>query len=182
MVYGKLIISMLLLSGMIYSCGNLSKNVRYTDNFRLDISVSAIAVLDFEYDGPFTSGKIAKQMADELTASLFLSSEVLVVDRALVKYTQKKYENYRSKNLSRQQIRNMGRDLEASHIIFGSIQSIGKIEDLYNDENIKLDMTFRIVDTFEGNVVGIVTDSAEGSAEIDILGKDLIRKMVNEMR
>jgi TolB-like protein len=166
----------------LYSCSTTSENVRYVDDFSLDMSVSAIAVLDFDYSGPFTSGKIAKKMADDLTAALFLYSDILVVDRTLVKYTQKKYENYRRKNLSRQQIRNMGRDLEASHIIFGSIQSIGALEDYYEGEKKKLDMTLRIVDTQSGNIVGIVMNSTKGNEELDVLGKRLIKRMVEEMK
>ena len=152
---------------IIASCYKRYSNNEFNNDFNIKDSTIAIAVLNFEYSGPFISAKHSKLIADLITSELFIEKQINVIDRSLVKNVLTKYENSKSGRFSREDIQNIGNELKATYIALGNLNSLDLIEDYYETGLRRINITIRVLASETGNVVGILRQQQQGKDNIE---------------
>jgi hypothetical protein len=155
-------------------------NENYSGDFDLKDSDVRLAVMNFDYNGYGLSSKLALNVADNITADLFIKKRVNVVDRNLVREILIKDENVKRDKYSREDVKRIGSSLNATHIVFGSLYSAGSTEDYYKTEKFHVDLTLRIVAVGNGEVVGVIKQSTTNS-NLELLLDKLVKKIVKSM-
>jgi TolB-like protein len=174
----KLYINIIIICLIIIACTSYVPNVKYyKENFRLTDSLSTVAVLDFEYNGRLLTKKIAMDAADNLTADLFVKKGIRIVDRSIVKQCLQKYEKLIQGRYSQEEIKNIGKELNAKYVILGSIQSFGSMEEYHESSKNKVNITIRILNASTSEVMGIVKHDSRSRGNMD----ELVKKMTGEI-
>ena len=137
-----------------------------------------IAVLDFEQEGFLSGQRLGRFAADELTSVLFIRQGLRIVDRAQIraKVTDNKIT---PTAMDVDEIIRLGQDLEADFLVLGEItrlDGLGLDAD-EDEESIFVQVSFRVLTTGNGSVIGIVTKQGSSKRDIKILVADLIKKM-----
>lgn len=142
-----------------------------------------IGVLDFSHEGNLgISGKLGSYVADRLTNSLFIKKQYDVVDRTIVKAAMVK-SKLSPEILDKDQISALGEELRADYLIVGKIVELtNPLENLEDDENWSLEISFRVLDTRTHAVKGVVRTQEKGRREKKVILGKVIDRMAGTVR
>lgn len=140
-------------------------------------SARVIAVLDFEQEGFVEGGKLGVFAADELTSALFIRKKVDVVDRSQIK--AKIMEKGLHPNvMDNKAIQELGRILNADCLILGKITEMSGIDiGLEEEQKHRIQITFRLISTSSGEVIGMVSQEVAKKGE----ARQIVGKMLHNM-
>ena len=164
----------------IILCGSGCHTLKQSNtNSRISMDgARRIAVLDFEQEGFLSGQRLGRFAADELTSVLFIRQGLRIVDRAQIraKVIDKKIT---ATAMGVDEVAQLGRELEADFLILGEITRLDGLGlDTDEDEEvISVQVSFRVLTTGNGSVIGIVTKQGSSKRDIKILVADLIKKM-----
>lgn len=141
-----------------------------------------IAVLDFEPEGFLTGEKLGSFAADELTAALFLQRKFHVVDRAQVKAGVLD-ANLANGTVATDEVKKLGQSLGVDYLILGKISRLNE-NDFAPDErkNLYLQITFRLISTRDGAVIGVFSRRAKSKNEPRRFVSDVLYRMASEVK
>ncbi len=140
-------------------------------------SARVITVLDFEQEGFVEGGKLGIFAADELTSALFIKKKVNVVDRSQVK-AKVMEKGFHSNVMDNKAIQELGRILNADCLILGKITEMSGIDiGLEEEQKHRIQITFRLISTSSGEVIGMVSQEVAKKGE----AKQIVGKMLRNM-
>ena len=141
-----------------------------------------IGVLDFNQEGFLDGNKLGVFASDELTVALFINQKYKIVDRSKVITTMRE-KNYSVSNLNTRQIQELGLLLGADFLILGSLTQLDTNE-INPEENIQthLQVTFRILSSKDGSVIGMVSLEEQKKGEIKKIVSAMMKKMADAVK
>ena len=174
-------ISLLYIILCVVGCHTLKQS---NTNSRISLDgARRIAVLDFEQEGFLSGQRLGRFAADELTSVLFIRQGLRIVDRAQIraKVMDKKIT---PTAMDVDEVAQIGRDLEADFLILGEITRLDGLglDTEEDEESIFVQVSFRVLTTGNGSVIGIVTRQGSSKRDLKILVADLIKKMSDAVR
>ena len=161
----------------ILSCISSVPYVHFEENYYEDSLRVKYAVLNFEHSGQFLSAKTAMKAADQFSAELYIKKNIQVIERSLVRDALKKYKSSGRGKLAKEEINKIASELNADFLILGALNSIGAIEQYYDSGKVKVELTIRIINSTNGDVVGMVKHEKEGSGDIE----ELVNRMIKDI-
>jgi curli biogenesis system outer membrane secretion channel CsgG len=148
-----------------------------TESWFQSNSVKIIAVLDFEQEGFVRGGKLGSFAADELTSALFIKKQINVVDRAQVK-AKIMEKGFHPHVMDNKTIQELGGILNADCLILGKItEMVGLDIGLEEKQKQQIQITFRLISTSSGEIVGMVSHEVTKRGE----SRQIVRKMLHNM-
>lgn len=169
----------LIISLFLVSCLP-KKAYRLGEDSELIPHKSKIAVLDFEYSGNFVSAMTAKLATEKLTTNLYLNRNFQVIDRSIVAKALEKYEDSKKGRYSAMEIKTLGKELQATHLVLGRLHSFGSIENTFDNQDKIIELTIRILAANSSEVIGIAEHLVKGKEDSDILVDRLVFELVDK--
>jgi hypothetical protein len=161
----------------LYFYGCISQEISVRREINLKGLNEKIAVLDFEKSGFFVNNKIGKFTADRLSESLYINANVSVVDRSQINNIVSEKNIPPITSLSMHKLKEIGELLNARYVVLGKVENLGESDISSTSLSGKILLTFRIVDTQNGAIAGMVSISRK----IDMNAESTITLMINKM-
>lgn len=121
-----------------------------------------IVVLPFAKNGSLILSNSGILFANSLAEKLFSTNNFFIVDRSKIKEVLNELDIKNPIGLSSSELQNIGNRLEAKFIITGNINQYSDKELISIESELKVKITFRIISTENGDIVGVV--DAHGSS------------------
>jgi TolB-like protein len=149
---------------------------------RSDFNGDGIAVLTFSAQGSFLRSDAGIIAADRFAEEMFLRRRYNVIDRSRVNNVVNDLNIRSGEILSDDQIREIGRRLEANYVVVGKIYQEAEPFQFTENINKKLIVSMRIIDTESTDMVGIARYSVAYKNDFHDIIKRAANRITRRMR
>jgi len=175
-----LIVCTLLFSGCasVFNFGHSRPDIVLRPDFNGD----GIAVLTFSAQGSYLRSDAGIIAADRFSEEMFLQRRFNVIDRARVNRIALDLEIKSGENLSNEQIREVGRRLDANYIAVGKLFQETEPFQFIDDIDKTLTVSIRLMDTETAEMVGVARYTVSYKDEYHNTIKMMMNRIARRMR